>query len=619
MKNKYTVFLLYLCASMIVLICLTQIYYLYGYFHESQTGAAGQVLLQVRANAVVTLFLSLVAGAILFARERIIEELKLKAYTDVTGIKNKHACLEQISMLECDDNTLNIGLAVFDLNNLKKVNDFYGHKVGDELIQAFAYFLKAAADKKYFLGRFGGDEFVVIIQNCTEQIMQNYIKEVNRAVDQYNKRSQVSLSFAGGYAISTKNNYYLMEELLKEADQRMYRNKKKIKYESMTTDRRLSKILDDEIINAMGSDELTGLLNYEAFLTVIKKVIDIFGGQHNLAVICSDISDFRHINDTFGYKEGNNMLRQLAQSLKEQSFCLCASRIFSDKFAYLIDASGLSTDEIIARTESFNANFSSVINNEYKGSRFILRSGVVFVRSKEDVGENILNYANTARKYAKASYQNVLVYREEIDRLEKKISTVVNSFQNALQNKEFQVYMQAKIGCVDKRVCGAEALVRWRLPDGTFYNPDEFIPILEQTGDVVDMDFYVYEQVFSYLHKKQLSGQMLLPISLNLSGTHLSKARLFFEKMRKLLTAYPIPPDLITFELTESVYIKDMQSAIRFIDALHKPGFKVAMDDFGSGYSSLKMLKNMPFDEIKFDKEFMKECENENSQKYCCR
>lgn len=615
MKNKYTIFLLYLCASTILVTGFIQIYDLSISSFQTQVNVQTEMYFHYRTNQIITLFLSIAGISILLAREGINRELKLKAYTDVTGIKNKHACLEEMSILECNNNTLNIGFAIFDLNNLKKVNDFYGHEKGDELIQSFAHLLKQAADKKYFLGRFGGDEFVVIIQNCTEEIMDTYIQRVWRLAEKYNKNVSVRLSFASGYAVSNRNHYYLMEELLQEADKKMYVNKKKMKYDTMIEDPQLSKILDDDRINAIGQDDVTGLLNYEAFLSVVKRVINLSMQDHDLAIICSDISNFRYINDTYGHKEGNNILRKYAQELKKQPFCLCASRVFSDNFACLADVTGMSSNEITALIEAFNTHFSTVINEEYKGCRLILSSGIYFIPGKDENVDIILNYANTARKYTKNSYQNILVYRDEIDQLEKKKASIINSFHSAIKNGELKVYLQAKVSCSDKNICSAEALIRWQMKDGLFCYPDEFIPFLEQTGDIIDMDFFVYEQVFSYLHHRISSQKEVIPISLNVSRAHLINPQSFLKRIKNMLLTYPIPADLIMFELTESTYIQDMKSAVSFIDELHKLNFKLSMDDFGSGYSSLKVLKDMPFDEVKFDKEFLLEMHDDNSRK----
>jgi len=199
--------------------------------------------------------------------------------------------------------------------------------------------------------------------------------------------------------------------------------------------------------------------------------------------------------------------------------------------------------------------------------------------------------------------------------LEKKKASIINSFHSSIKNAELKVYLQAKVSCSDKHICSAEALIRWQMKDGSFYYPDDFIPFLEQTGDIIDMDFYVYEQVFSYLHRRILAQKEVIPISLNVSRAHLIKPQVFIKRIKQMLHTYPISADLIMFELTESTYIQDMRSAIYFISELHKLNFKLSMDDFGSGYSSLKVLKDMPFDEVKFDKEFLLELYDDNSRK----
>ena len=233
MKNKYTIFLLYLCVFLVGVIGIVQIYDLSAFYARSARDINVEMYYHFRTNQSITLILAIITVAVLFSREGINRELKRKAYTDITGIKNKHACLEEMNILDCNDNTLNIGFVMFDLNNLKKVNDFYGHEKGDELIQNFVLLLRHASDRKYFLGRFGGDEFIVIIQNCNEQMMEQYIGSVQSLTEKFNRGRTIQLSYACGYAISTQKHYYLMEDLLKEADKNMYENKKRIKSGTM--------------------------------------------------------------------------------------------------------------------------------------------------------------------------------------------------------------------------------------------------------------------------------------------------------------------------------------------------------------------------------------------------
>jgi EAL domain-containing protein (putative c-di-GMP-specific phosphodiesterase class I) len=129
------------------------------------------------------------------------------------------------------------------------------------------------------------------------------------------------------------------------------------------------------------------------------------------------------------------------------------------------------------------------------------------------------------------------------------------------------------------------------------------------------MDFYVYETVFSFLYLHSLSNEPLIPISVNVSRVHLANVSGFLKRIRSLHNRYPIPPKFITFELTESAYIQELDSAAIFIDGLHQLGYQVSLDDFGSGYSSLKALQSMPFDEIKFDRAFLLDTAHEKENR----
>lgn len=568
-----------------------------------------------RSGQTVTLFLAIGGISVLFARERITRELKRKAYTDVTGIKNKHACLEEMNILDCRDDTLNIGLAMFDLNNLKKVNDFYGHEMGDELIQSFAALLRKASNKKYFLGRFGGDEFIVIIRNCTEEIMENYIRQVRELTEHYNKGKTVPLSFAGGYAISNRAHYYLTEDILKEADKDMYRNKRMMKSDFLASPSQLSRILDAERTSYLERDNLTGLFNHDAFLLAITRVIADSVQPQNLALVCSDIANFRYINDTYGHQEGSQILRLFADELSAQPFCLCASRLYSDNFAFLAEFPDDSQERAGDRLNKWSSDFSVLINKTYRGSRIVINSGIYFIRGEKPSMENMLNYANMARKHAKASHVPVFVYGEELARSEKEKSDILSSFHQAIEKREFKVYLQPKVKCSDKNICGAEALIRWEKPCGSLCYPDDFIPVLEGSGDIIELDYYVYEHIFSYLHSQMRKGENVFPISMNVSRLHLSRPDDFINHIRELMETYAVPASFLLFEITESIYIQELYSAMIFVDGLHALGIKVSMDDFGSGYSSLELLNNLPFDEIKFDKAFLANSRDGNSRK----
>ena len=606
MKNKRIVILSYVNAAIMVLICAVQIFVLLANASLTKQNKPLQWYDLSYDSHITVLLLALTAIIIFFFQLGVNRMLKKNAYTDITGIMNKHACLEEMSILDCRDSTLNIGLAMFDLNNLKKVNDFYGHEKGDRLIQQFVMLLRQSADKKFFLGRFGGDEFIVIVQNCNDRIMGAFLDRIRTATEAMNKLADIQISYAHGYAISTREHYYLMDELLQEADKRMYDNKRMMKSGTLLEIDQISKMLDLERVAVTERDNLTGMLTYDAFHATVEKVLRLYKKEARLAVVCTGINNFRYLNDVYGHKEGDTILKLFASELGKQSFCLCSCRLYSDNFAFLADLSPFSEEEAKEVICNWSTQFSARIDEAYAGTRFILKSGIYFVRSLNESAEDMLKNADCARKSSTPPYNNIVVFSEELSQAMKKQAEIVNSFQSALANHDFHVFIQPKILHSDRKICSAEALVRWKNADGTYLSPTSFVPILEQTGDIVEMDFYVFEEVFRYLYDAMSKGKALIPISVNVSRMHLYTLDRFWDKIAMLTKKYPVPPALITFELTESAYIQEVDATEEFVRRLHALGHRASLDDFGSGYSSLKALSPMIFDEIKFDRAFLK-------------
>ena len=182
---------------------------------------------------------------------------------------------------------------------------------------------------------------------------------------------------------------------------------------------------------------------------------------------------------------------------------------------------------------------------------------------------------------------------------------MISEFPKALRNKELEIYYQPKIQCESNEIAGAEALIRWLRDGKPYVYPDQFIPALEENGMIVDLDYYVYQEVFSYLSERIRAKKTVVPISMNVSRIHLENEKLL-TYIKMLFEQYQIPADLIEFELTESIYIENSDMVLPFIEQLHDMGVKVSMDDFGSGYSSLSLISKLPIDIIKLDKVFLK-------------
>ena len=183
---------------------------------------------------------------------------------------------------------------------------------------------------------------------------------------------------------------------------------------------------------------------------------------------------------------------------------------------------------------------------------------------------------------------------------------------SALARHEFECYLQPKDGLRSRNIEGAEALIRWNSKDFGFISPGDFIPIAEKNGFVVELDFFILEEVCRTMRRWIDDGKKPVVISVNQSRLHLNYDD-YIWRLREIVDKYDIPYEYIELELTESVFAENAEKLLKVMHKLHEIGFKLSLDDFGSGYSSLNMLKDMPVDVVKIDKEFFSD--TMNSQK----
>ena len=224
------------------------------------------------------------------------------------------------------------------------------------------------------------------------------------------------------------------------------------------------------------------------------------------------------------------------------------------------------------------------------------RQDVVSIRDRANVARNISK--------SESGYLKGCVFYTELERHQLlKEQTLENAMEGALQSEEFLVYLQPKIRLSDGRAVGAEALVRWKSEEYGLIPPDEFIPLFEKNGFILKLDYYMFEQVCRLLRNWLDSHKKVLPISVNLSRMHLGEAG-FIQRYKEIQERYRIPCELLEFELTEAMVFEDLPRLKEIIAELHEAGYRCPMDDFGSGYSSLNVLKDIPVDILKLDRGF---------------
>lgn len=357
-------------------------------------------------------------------------------------------------------------------------------------------------------------------------------------------------------------------------------------------------------------DFLTGLDRYEEFLAKLDKEIAMMD-NYQIAIVYSDIKHFKYINDTYGYQRGDMLLKEFVHLItNNNTSTLCAARVFSDN---IVVASKLAADfspiEFRDLIHQINTELEIELQQHYLDTKLKLCTGITVLSPgdrKIDAAAAVSN-ANLARKIAKEMDDEccVLFNRGMIDGIKKEVE-ITSSLPDAIKNGEFMVYYQPKIETDTLKVIGAEALIRWQKPDGRFIYPDEFIPLIERSGQIVDLDNFVYREVFKFIYGRLQENLPIVPISVNVSRMHLHKLEII-EYIKSLFGEYPIPPEMIEFELTESIYIENTEKALILVHELHDMGVKVSMDDFGSGFSSLNLLSRLPIDIIKLDKVFLKD------------
>ena len=353
-------------------------------------------------------------------------------------------------------------------------------------------------------------------------------------------------------------------------------------------------------------DYLSGLHRYESFVEKIDNIIpDIVDENHAIVILCTDINHFKLVNENYGYRKGDELLQISGQIASSINNLIDACRFYSDNFIMAIRSENPDDGRIRARVESDNQKNAATLQKVVSDAQIRFNSGVYIIRDPKMDAASAISYANTARKQAKV-FKGVhcVVFTEKMIEDMRRSEELNNELPNAIKNHNLMVYYQPKISCNNDHLIGAEALIRWKKDDGTFIYPDQFIPEFESNGNIIQLDYFVYDEVFQFIRKRLDAGKVVVPISMNVSRRHLENEDIMFY-IDHLFNKYDVPAEFIEFELTESIYIDNIEPALHFITRCNHHGIKVSMDDFGSGYSSLNLISEIPIDVLKIDGVFM--------------
>lgn len=317
-----------------------------------------------------------------------------------------------------------------------------------------------------------------------------------------------------------------------------------------------------------------------------------------------DIDNFKYINDFYGREQGDNVLKRVAGIIND---IVVPNGIFArhsaDHFVFLIEY--IDFESLKYNIETAITDIDMSISGFNENAKIKCNCGVYIVDDAKMNIHDMIDKAAIAEKYAKNSLlESVVMYDKAIDEEFLKNQEMTASMEKALLNDEFVVYLQPKVDIETEIPIGCEALVRWISPTKGFIPPNDFIPLFEKNGFVTDVDFYVLDKVCKLLRRRMDAGLPVVPISVNQSRLHVTNS-MYLSSLQNVLYENGIPMNLIVFEITESAFIESQQAMISLINKMKQMGFVFSMDDFGSGYSSFNLLKDMPIDELKIDKEFL--------------
>ena len=340
-------------------------------------------------------------------------------------------------------------------------------------------------------------------------------------------------------------------------------------------------------------DSLTGLYTEQAFFHYSRRIMQ-FRPDKKMHVIIGRIKDFELIISIYGRKKANELL------------CYMAS-IYNKKFKYGLLAKKGKASFLCLLSDAYKLDHQRMDNviNEFtenapiKGIR--IKYGIYKNIDKNLPITTICDYASMAAETVMEDYNHDYAYYTD-ELAQKRIynQMIENCFTDALKNKEFMIYYQPKIDVITEKVIGAEALVRWQRTDGSMISPENFIPIYEKNGQIQKLDAYIFGQVCRLQKRILDESKKLLSVSVNLSRSSILCEEIV-EQYTKIVRENDIPITCVPLEITESASVYG-QKVVKVAERLLQSGFKLHIDDFGSGYSSMESLSRLPFSVLKIDK-----------------
>ncbi|WP_417685097.1 EAL domain-containing protein [Pseudidiomarina gelatinasegens] len=364
---------------------------------------------------------------------------------------------------------------------------------------------------------------------------------------------------------------------------------------------------EQQIMYQLQHDLLTGLPNRVSLRDYLSRAIQ---SKQNGYVVLLNVARFGEVNDRFGQQVGDRLLQMISQRLRDSApEQWWIGRLAGDEFVLI--GEGQSEPQTKALLSAVEQTLSQPWWLDETSYLLEFRAGYLTFPNIGDDADSILRRAQICARQAKQRNAFAVAYEHGMDEQHLRRLQIVQALPSAVREQRLQLHYQPKVNCKDGRILGVEALLRWRDEHLGVVRPDEFIPLAEQTGEINRLTRWVCTAAFDQLQLWHEQG-LQLAIAINLSALDLQWPDLV-DFLREGAQKRGLSPQSITLEVTESAVMVEPEQAIKRLTQLREAGFKIAIDDYGTGYASLAQLKRLPVDELKLDRSFIQDIANSHA------
>lgn len=568
--------------------------------------------------------------------------LEILATTDtLTNFYNRRAFFDkfEISFRESKENDIELSCVMADIDNFKKINDTHGHSKGDDVIKLVSDIIRNSVRSSDYVGRYGGEEFCIILPDTSIENAATHMDNIRKSIEE---QKSIDLNITVSFGVSSiQGGAKTTGDLINQADEMLYLSKERgrncvsswASRDQLATlgNNKNAPVINNVIklneISQPAEKVITDISKPKSFThkdirkslqQQINTAISLSRSNNTIsAILLIGLDRFRRVNETLGHEVGDTLLQSISKRLLSNTRNTdrivsvngndgdqTISKLTGDEFAIVLSDIKSHDDlhRILERTLNLISRPIKINSHELLITCSIGCS--VFPNDSNDA-DKLLKYSTTSLSHAKGKGGNCyILYNKSIDNNSANQLVLESHMAKALERDEFVVHYQPKVNIKTNAITSMEALIRWNHPDIGMISPNIFIPLAEKNGLISSIGNWVMKQAFIQAIEWRKQGASDITISVNIASRQLLVGDLYKE-ITTMSNELGASPDMIELEITESSIMRDISKAVDTMNKLSEAGYRISIDDFGSGHSSLNYIRKFPINTIKIDRSFI--------------